>query len=239
MSIAEKLTTIAENEQKVYEAGAKSEYDRFWDEFQQNGNRTIYICSFGAGWNADIWKPKYPMRPTNAYMMFFNNMAQYILIDDFVEFCKENNIILDFSNCTNAYYALATLQSPHFGVLDFSKCTNMTLLFYSHNNLSSYGVRTIDEFICSEITTFTATTFQHAIYLTNLNMSGVMAKNGLDVSYCEKLTHDSLMSIINCLKDYSEYTGTTNWVCTLGTTNLAKLTDAEKAVATEKGWSLA
>ena len=66
-----------------------------------------------------------------------------------------------------------------------------------------------------------------------------MAKNGLDVSYCEYLTHDSLMSIINCLKDYSDYTGTTNWVCTLGATNLAKLTDAEKAIATENGWTLA
>ena len=34
MSIAEKLTTIAENEQKVYDAGQKSEYDRFWDSYR-------------------------------------------------------------------------------------------------------------------------------------------------------------------------------------------------------------
>lgn len=41
MSIAEKLQTIVENEQRVYEAGKnkgieegkKLEYDRFWDEY--------------------------------------------------------------------------------------------------------------------------------------------------------------------------------------------------------------
>ena len=37
MSIAEKLTAIAENVPKVYEAGQKSEYDRFWDAYQNNG----------------------------------------------------------------------------------------------------------------------------------------------------------------------------------------------------------
>jgi hypothetical protein len=44
------------------------------------------------------------------------------------------------------------------------------------------------------------------------------------------------MSIIYALKDYS---GTsTSKTVTLGTTNLNKLTEAEKAIATQKGWSL-
>jgi hypothetical protein len=45
------------------------------------------------------------------------------------------------------------------------------------------------------------------------------------------------MNVINILKDYSG-SGTT-YTLTLGSTNLAKLTDAEKAIATEKGWTLA
>ena len=40
------------------------------------------------------------------------------------------------------------------------------------------------------------------------------------------------MSIINALKS-----GVTQTL-TLGTDNLAKLTDTEKAIATEKGWTL-
>lgn len=62
MSIADKLQTILENEQKVFDAGKKAEYDRFWDTYQQNGNRAYYVYAFGGeGWNDDTYKPKYPI----------------------------------------------------------------------------------------------------------------------------------------------------------------------------------
>ena len=59
-------------------------------------------------------------------------------------------------------------------------------------------------------------------------------KASLDLSVCTKPTHDSLMVIINGLQ-----TVTTTQKLTLGSTNLAKLTDEEKKVATDKGWTLA
>ena len=49
MSIAEKLELIAENEQKVFDAGKKSEYDEFWDNYQKKSDgsaRTSYIQGF-------------------------------------------------------------------------------------------------------------------------------------------------------------------------------------------------
>lgn len=58
-------------------------------------------------------------------------------------------------------------------------------------------------------------------------------KASLDLHYCTNLTHDSLMIIINGLQTV---TGKT---LTLGTENIAKLTDAEKQIATDKGWTLA
>ena len=62
MSIAEKLQTIAENESKVFEAGKKAEYDRFWDAYQQNGNRTHYVSAFTfLGWTDVTYQPKYPI----------------------------------------------------------------------------------------------------------------------------------------------------------------------------------
>jgi hypothetical protein len=60
----------------------------------------------------------------------------------------------------------------------------------------------------------------------NINIS-------LNFSYCAYLTHDSLMSIINNLA-----TVTSTKTLTLGTTNLAKLSDEEKAIATNKGWTV-
>lgn len=58
-------------------------------------------------------------------------------------------------------------------------------------------------------------------------------KASLDLSACKKLGHDSLMVIINGLQSVPGAT------LTLGTDNLAKLTDAEKQIATDKGWTLA
>ena len=54
------------------------------------------------------------------------------------------------------------------------------------------------------------------------------------MSASNKLTHDSIMVIINGLQ-----TVTTTQTLTLGSTNLAKLTDEEKKIATDKGWTLA
>lgn len=75
--------------------------------------------------------------------------------------------------------------------------------------------------------------------LENLTIVGSINANGFNVQWSTNLTHDSLMSIINALKDYSEDTSGTTWTVTLGATNLAKLTTAEKEIATQKGWLLA
>lgn len=53
------------------------------------------------------------------------------------------------------------------------------------------------------------------------------------LSKCTKLTHDSLMVFINGLQ-----TVTTTQKLTLGSNLLYKLTDDEKKVATDKGWTL-
>lgn len=58
----------------------------------------------------------------------------------------------------------------------------------------------------------------------------------LAISECTRLSHDSLMNVINNLKDLTGFTAQT---LTLGSTNLAKLSAAEKAVATNKNWTLA
>ena len=63
--------------------------------------------------------------------------------------------------------------------------------------------------------------------LTNL-------KANLYLSSCPKLTHDSLMNVINEAADVTASPKT----LTLGATNLAKLTDEDKAIATNKGWTL-
>ena len=59
---------------------------------------------------------------------------------------------------------------------------------------------------------------------------------GTRLSWNENLTVDSLMSMINSLKDRSS---TTSDTFTIGSKNLAKLSTAQKKVATNKNWTLA
>ena len=65
MSIADKLITIAENEQKVYHAGKQAEYNKFWDIFQENGLRNNYQSVFDGAvskcWTDANYNPKYPI----------------------------------------------------------------------------------------------------------------------------------------------------------------------------------
>lgn len=83
------------------------------------------------------------------------------------------------------------------------------------------------------------TIFYNCDALENLTVGGTINSNNFDVHWSTKLSHDSLMSIINALADKSQDTSGTKWVCTLGTANLEKLTNEEIAIATEKGWTLA
>lgn len=59
----------------------------------------------------------------------------------------------------------------------------------------------------------------------------------VDLSDCINLSHDSLVNIIENLYNIKSQT-TESAKIILGEANLAKLTDAEKAVATNKGWVL-
>ena len=71
MTIAEKLVKVAEDMPKVYEAGQKSEYDRFWDAFQNNGgiiNGTYMLA--GYGWKDDNYNPKYPIKLSSCTGLF-------------------------------------------------------------------------------------------------------------------------------------------------------------------------
>lgn len=67
-----------------------------------------------------------------------------------------------------------------------------------------------------------------AIHLININTN-------LDFSDSTKLTREALLEIIDNLKAQTSGTKT----LTMGSTNLAKLTDADKKIATDKGWTLA
>lgn len=66
------------------------------------------------------------------------------------------------------------------------------------------------------------------VHMININTN-------LDISPSTKFTREALLEIIGNLK--AQTSGSKK--LTMGSTNLAKLTDEDKAIATNKGWTLA
>ena len=72
--------------------------------------------------------------------------------------------------------------------------------------------------------------------LKNITIEGTIFKN-ISFGFSSLLTNESLMSIINALNDYSGTT--TTCTLTLHSTVKARLSNTEKAIATQKGWTIA
>jgi len=102
---------------------------------------------------------------------------------------------------------------------------------------NAQSLKTIPSLEVNGVTNFSSA-FLNCTALEELNLSGVIDINGFNVQWSTLLTHDSLMSIINALKDYSADTSGTEWIVTIGDTNKAKLTDTELDIAQNKGWQV-
>ena len=259
MSIADKLTQVAENTPKVYEAGyqvgyktgkvesydegfidgqndgyetglqdgrangMQEAYDRFWDAHQKNGSRTDYSNAFaGLGWTNETFKPKYDINSTMCYMMF----SRSGITGDLDEILRNCGVSLTLGTAS-AGYVFSRSQFSALGDIDL-KTHSLSYTFESSANLETIRSVNVSK------TTKIVSAFTGCTALKNLTLIGPLTVSGLDVSSCP-LTHDSLMSIINALQTKTSGTFTV----TLGSSNLAKLTDAEKAIATQKGWTLA
>lgn len=208
--------------------GKQAEYDAFWDVYQQNGAyiRQEYRYS-GSPWNDSNFKPKYNINCSNADHIFYGTC-----IVNLAEILEERGLKIDTSQATNFNYAFGGTLTTRFPEIDLSQA-NGTAGLFSYNNY----LHTIDKLIVSENTTFTVNWFAYSSKLENVIFEGVIAKNNLKLADCPLLTKESIMSAVNCLKDYSN--SGNSYLLWLGNDNLAKLTDAEKAIATQKGWTLA
>ena len=234
MTISEKLQTIAKNTQKVYEAGEEAEYDRFWDNYQNYGNRTNYQYAFcGIGWKDETFKPKYDLKFSDSATG--QNVFQYCKIANLKKCMEEHNVKFDFYLATTSTSVTRMFSNASeltdVPELDLSCVTSLHNFFYNCKKLKN-----VDKMIISEECTNINFTFANCESLENITFDGTIVAN-INLASSTLLTKASLMSLINCLSN-NIGTGLTR-TATLGTANLAKLEDAEKAIATEKGWNLA
>lgn len=208
--------------QEGYANGKQAEYDAFWDAFQDNGNRENYMYAFaGAGWTQANYNPKYQVKPKGDAGTMYRGCGIEVVSG------------VDFSQAEGMQYLFyITRKMREIGIVDASKVTNANRFSYAFNTC---GAKSIEKLVFGTTSGTFSNVFNDASNLENLVIEGKINRNGLNFQW-SPLTHDSLMSIINALEDYSTDTSGTAWTITLGATNVAKLTADELQLIRDKGW---
>lgn len=134
------------------------------------------------------------------------------------------NNTFNVTNCKQMFYNCSKLTEV--SVFNTNKVTSMEEMFYNCGQLTE-----IPAFKASKVTSLSGV-FSRCYKLTAIHMTGMAVSFSL--KDCIALEEAALVEVLNNLA-----TVTTAQTLTLGTNLLAKLTDEEKAIATNKGWTLA
>ena len=187
-----------------------------------------------AGWSKTFLKFRSPLivEGTNANRLFY----QYPLekLPDLLETDKITNTEGMFGVCE----LIKTIPN-----INTSNVTNMSEMFYgcialeTLQKLNCSNVERINGVVnnCAKLQNIAGFENLGKAYKTTTQENYYYYK--LTLSSSNNLTHDSLMNVINNLYDIKSK-GCNPQSLVLGSTNLAKLTSEEIAIATEKGWTV-
>ena len=150
----------------------------------------------------------------------------------------------------NDYYDLTKRKSGNFisyikqiPLIDTSDYTGMSYMFSSYTSLTTIPLLNTSKVTNMNSTFFNCISLTTIGGFTNLGQAYETTQNAnygnytLDLSKSTKLTHDSLMNVINNLYDIKTK-GCNAQQLILGTTNINKLTSEEIAIATSRGWNV-
>ena len=235
--IAEKLTTIAENEQKIYDKGVSDEVENVTNRIiNADGDRNSWTYAFAfANWSG--YKFSQPIVPKRAFQnMFYNciGMTELPTPIDFSELCTE------FNWNGASYDAYAYRRSV------FAYCPNLKEIDLSPTGLNMRAIGGIEEWFLEgsaletiqglnvhKDTIYNVSTFAKCNALMNLTFADE-AVIGLDINFkdCSKLSAKSLDNIVSHLYDYSTEAPNTHTL----TLHANCWTDELRARVTALGW---
>ena len=147
-----------------------------------------------------------------------------------------------FNACTKLANIIISNSVTSIEATAFSSCSSLKSIdipvgvstikssaFYNCNSLVSLKIP-------NTVTTIGVTVFNNCSSLTNVTLGNNFNCNNLDLSASTKYSVDTLVAMLTALADR---TGQSAYTLTIGATNLAKLSDEQKAIATDKNWTLA
>lgn len=188
MSIADKLTTIAENEQKVYDAGRELGQGNVWDMVLNFDKRRTFTRGF-ANWSGVDFKPTRPIVAKKCDYMF-NYFANG---DENTVDLRE--IDLDTSLSTTFAYMNNFSKISAFGTIDTTSSSSVESVFYNATYL-----HTVEKFILKEDGSQTAGAgvFLSCKELVDIEIQGKWGKS-VSAGGSTKLSKNSIYSFVNAL----------------------------------------
>jgi len=137
--------------------------------------------------------------------------------------------LFDTSNVRNMDYMFGYCTSlTSVPAFDTSNVTSMSSMFLACSSLTS-----VPAFDTSNVTSMSSMLYGCSS-LEEVHMFGM--KVNFDIHHSTKFTREALLEIIN---NCANLTGQTAQTLKMGSTNLAKLTEEDKLIATNKNWTLA
>ena len=134
--------------------------------------------------------------------------------------------VTTMSSCFNYCYALTSITLPEL--------PNVTTMFYCFNYCYALTSITLPELpnVTNMDTCFYDCSSLENLSIGNINPN-ITTLTNWGISTCTLLTVDSLVNIMNALP-----TITSTKTCTIGTTNLSKLSPEQLAIGVNKGWTI-
>ena len=189
--------------------------------------------SEAGGWIKTIKRLRSPLtiEGTNARYMFYKYLLNELPQMDTSNVTNMNSM---FRGCTSltTIPQLDTSKVIDMGYM-FSACTNLTTIPQLNGEELASVVGTFGN--CKSLENFNGIINLGQAYLTT--QSANYNNYTLKLSNSNNLTHESLMNVINNLYDIKTK-GVKSQQLVLGSTNLAKLTAEEIAIATNKGFNV-
>ena len=236
--------------ESIMSEGVDPYYEYLWNGATNYNTNYFYLFQSYSGSELDVSGLDTSNAITMMYM-FYNCKTLTEL--DLSNFDTRNVTIMEsmFKECTNLTAVnISSFNTSKVTIMDsmFSGCNKLAQLDVSHFDMTNvtdissmfYGCRALTSLDCSawDISKITGnydlgSAFNYCTSLVDFyppqNINAPM-----DISGSIALSHDSFVRILNNLM-----TVTSTKKLTLGSKNLAKLSDDEKQIATSKGWTLA
>lgn len=214
-----------------FEAGKKSEYDAFWDEYQEKGVPHMHHYKFaGTRWNNNTFKPKYDIKPRYGSTYAFALSG----ITDIVASLATQGRVLDTKEASDMRYFCYSMGSKTFPVMDLSGIATADLTKQSNIFNNATKLETIEKIVLKDGLTFSGW-FDSCKALRDVRFEGSIGNN-ITLQYSTLLSGASIENIIGCLSDTAS--GKTLTLSKTAVNNAFSETEWDALEATKTNWTI-